>query len=91
MSSIFCSGGVPTSPEQINCMVLPVFVDCNIPTYWSKISTHVSIRAFDAWSSMNYIFSKITIVQQKSVPYAMFSASSRLSRDGYLGGQVEVY
>ena len=33
--------------------------------------------------SLNYmIFSKIAIVQQKSVPYAMFSASSQLSRDG---------
>ena len=31
---------------------------------------------------INFIYSKITIVQQKSVPHAMFSASSQLSRDG---------
>ena len=52
-------------------------------TYLSVENFH-SCRAFDAWTSLNYNFSKIKIVQQKSVPYAMFSASSQFSRDGPL-------
>ena len=52
---------------------------------FSSIVTYLSVENFhscNVWSPLNYIFSKITIVQQKSVPYAMFSASSQLSRDG---------
>ena len=54
---------------------------------FSSIVTYLSVENFhscDVWSSLNYTFSKITIVQQKSVPHAMFSASSQLFKDGLI-------